>query len=150
MHPLWCVHRLSSDSWLLGPATTATHKTPFPLFRGSCVGQVLDGPTLAGIYSGNITSWRDPAILGLNNGLALPDQNITMGFLSNDTTGVTTNVFVRALSAFNPAFAAAYKDAGGFEGLPPYLEGRAVPLDGDAVRLQFAQVPALCSLAPTS
>lgn len=36
----------------------------------------LDGPTLAGIYSGRITGWDAPAIAALNPGVALPHQRI--------------------------------------------------------------------------
>ncbi|MGD0105767.1 MAG: phosphate ABC transporter substrate-binding protein PstS [Rhodopila sp.] len=36
----------------------------------------LDGPTLAGIYSGKIRQWDDPSIVGLNPGLKLPDHEI--------------------------------------------------------------------------
>lgn len=36
----------------------------------------LDGPTLAGIYNGQITMWDAPAIAALNPGLALPHHRI--------------------------------------------------------------------------
>jgi phosphate transport system substrate-binding protein len=36
----------------------------------------LDGPTLAGIYTGKIRSWDDPAIAALNAGVSLPHQPI--------------------------------------------------------------------------
>jgi phosphate transport system substrate-binding protein len=36
----------------------------------------LDGPTLAGIYSGKITSWDAPAIAAMNPGVSLPHQPI--------------------------------------------------------------------------
>jgi phosphate transport system substrate-binding protein len=36
----------------------------------------LDGPTLAGIYSGTITQWDDPAIAAMNPGVTLPDHAI--------------------------------------------------------------------------
>ncbi len=36
----------------------------------------LDGPALAGIYSGQITRWNDPAIQAMNPGIALPDKTI--------------------------------------------------------------------------
>jgi phosphate transport system substrate-binding protein len=32
----------------------------------------LDGPTLAGVYSGKIQSWDDPAIVAINTGVKLP------------------------------------------------------------------------------
>lgn len=37
----------------------------------------LDGPTLAGIYLGQVTRWNDPALQALNPGLDLPDQRLT-------------------------------------------------------------------------
>jgi phosphate transport system substrate-binding protein len=39
---------------------------------GVDTGLKLDGPTLAGIYTGAITNWDDPAIAGLNSGVKLP------------------------------------------------------------------------------
>lgn len=36
----------------------------------------LDGPTLAGIYSGRVTQWNDPAIQALNPGVTLPAETI--------------------------------------------------------------------------
>jgi len=39
-------------------------------------GLKLDGPTVAGIYLGNITKWNDPAIAGLNPGVNLPSLSI--------------------------------------------------------------------------
>lgn len=37
----------------------------------------LDAPTLASIYTGEITRWNDPALAALNPGLALPDIAIS-------------------------------------------------------------------------
>jgi phosphate transport system substrate-binding protein len=45
-----------------------------PELNGS--GLKLDGPTLAGIYSGKITMWDDPAIAAMNPGVKLPHQGI--------------------------------------------------------------------------
>ena len=36
----------------------------------------LDGPTLAGIYTGKIRSWNDPAIAAMNPGVKLPNAAI--------------------------------------------------------------------------
>jgi ABC-type phosphate transport system substrate-binding protein len=36
----------------------------------------LDAPTLAGIFTGTITMWNDPALTALNPGVALPDTSI--------------------------------------------------------------------------
>lgn len=51
---------------------------------------VLSGDVLAKIYLGQITKWNDPAIIALNNGLTLPDANITTVFRS-DGSGTTFN-----------------------------------------------------------
>lgn len=39
---------------------------------------VLDAPTLAKILTGAITRWNDPSILNLNQGVSLPDLEITV------------------------------------------------------------------------
>ncbi|HET9875805.1 MAG TPA: phosphate ABC transporter substrate-binding protein PstS [Mycobacterium sp.] len=51
---------------------------------------VLSGDVLAGIYSGAITVWNDPAITALNPGVALPDMKITPIYRS-DSSGTTDN-----------------------------------------------------------
>lgn len=72
---------LSQDS------LTAANLAQFPVVIGSIAvvhtldlpaGQklTLDAVTLAGIWSGTITRWNDPAITALNPGLTLPDQPI--------------------------------------------------------------------------
>jgi phosphate transport system substrate-binding protein len=38
----------------------------------------LDGKTLGDIYLGNVKKWNDPAIVKLNPGVKLPDQNIAV------------------------------------------------------------------------
>ena len=43
----------------------------------------LDGPTLANIYLGNITTWNDPAIAKLNPGTNLPSTKITPVYRSD-------------------------------------------------------------------
>lgn len=43
---------------------------------GINTGLHLDGPTVAGIYLGNITRWNDPAIANLNPGVSLPSTTI--------------------------------------------------------------------------
>lgn len=57
---------------------------------------VLDGPTLAGIFIGEITKWNDPAIAKLNPGLKLPSQAIAVIHRS-DGSG-TTFIFTNYLS----------------------------------------------------
>jgi phosphate transport system substrate-binding protein len=61
---------------------------------------VLDGPTLAGIYLGNITQWDDAAIKKLNPKVSLPHQAITTVHRS-DGSGTTFN-FTDYLSKVSP------------------------------------------------
>ena len=51
---------------------------------------VLDGPTLAGIFMGKITSWDDAAIKALNPSLTLPSAAIVVAHRS-DGSGTTFN-----------------------------------------------------------
>jgi len=60
----------------------------------------LDGATLAGIFLGKITKWNDPAIASVNNGLKLPDDNITVVHRS-DGSG-TSFIFTHYLSQVSP------------------------------------------------
>lgn len=57
---------------------------------------VLDGPTLVGIYSGQITQWNDAAIKALNPDASLPDKAITAVHRS-DGSG-TTEIFTKFLA----------------------------------------------------
>jgi phosphate transport system substrate-binding protein len=50
----------------------------------------LDGPTLAKIFSGKVTTWNDPAIAALNKGVSLPSSGITPVYRS-DKSGTTNN-----------------------------------------------------------
>jgi phosphate transport system substrate-binding protein len=50
----------------------------------------LDAPTLAKIFKGDITTWNDPAIAALNDGVTLPSTNITAVHRSDDS-GTTKN-----------------------------------------------------------
>lgn len=61
---------------------------------------VLDGDTLARIFSGQITTWNDPAIAALNEGASLPDTPITPVYRS-DSSGTTDN-FQKYLTAAAP------------------------------------------------
>jgi phosphate transport system substrate-binding protein len=56
----------------------------------------LDGPTIAGIFLGNITEWNDPAIASQNPGVALPNADIIVVHRS-DGSG-TTFIFTDYLS----------------------------------------------------
>jgi phosphate transport system substrate-binding protein len=63
---------------------------------------VLDGPTIAKIYLGEITAWNDPAIAKLNPGVKLPSDAIAVVFRS-DGSG-TTFVYTNYLSKVSPDF----------------------------------------------
>ncbi|MGE2716390.1 phosphate ABC transporter substrate-binding protein PstS [Mycolicibacterium litorale] len=63
-------------------------------------GLVLNGDTLAKIFQGQIKTWNDPAIAGLNQGKTLPDTAITPIFRS-DSSGTTDN-FQKYLAAAAP------------------------------------------------
>jgi phosphate transport system substrate-binding protein len=63
---------------------------------------VLDGPTLAKIYLGDITKWNDPAIKKLNPKLNLPAKDITTVHRS-DGSG-TNFIFTSYLAAVSPEF----------------------------------------------
>lgn len=62
----------------------------------------LDGPTLAGIYSGKITNWNDAQIAALNPGVKLPDHPIVAVHRS-DGSG-DTFIFTQFLSASTPSW----------------------------------------------
>jgi phosphate transport system substrate-binding protein len=51
----------------------------------------MDGPTLAKIFLGQITTWNDPAIAKLNPGVSLPSTKITIAHRS-DGSGTTYNL----------------------------------------------------------
>jgi phosphate transport system substrate-binding protein len=63
---------------------------------------ILDGPTLAKIYLGDITKWNDPAIKKLNPKAKLPDKDITTVHRS-DGSG-TNFIFTSYLSDVSPEF----------------------------------------------
>lgn len=76
-----------------------------PIINVSGVGAnelVLNGETLAGIFSGDITKWNDPAIAALNSGMSLPDQAIAVVHRA-DGSG-TTFGFSTYLSTVSPAW----------------------------------------------
>ncbi|WP_127784175.1 phosphate ABC transporter substrate-binding protein PstS [Rhodococcus sp. X156] len=50
----------------------------------------LDGPTVAKMFNGAITTWNDPAIAALNPGVSLPSTKVTVIF-RNDESGTTDN-----------------------------------------------------------
>jgi phosphate transport system substrate-binding protein len=63
---------------------------------------VLDGPTIAAIYMGDITKWNDPRIKKLNPKLTLPATTIATIYRS-DGSG-TNFLFSHYLSQESPAF----------------------------------------------
>ncbi len=62
----------------------------------------MDGPTLAKIFMGGITTWNDPALKKLNPGVPLPATKITIAHRS-DGSGTTYN-FTDYLSSVSPAW----------------------------------------------
>jgi phosphate transport system substrate-binding protein len=60
-------------------------------------GLVLDGPTTAKIFSGQVTTWNDAAVTALNAGKQLPAQPIVVVYRS-DESGTTDN-FQKYLTA---------------------------------------------------
>jgi len=62
----------------------------------------LDGATVANIFLGKITKWNDPAIAALNDGVDLPDADITVCHRS-DESGTTAN-FTTFLADYSPAW----------------------------------------------
>jgi len=62
------------------------------------------GEVLAGIFLGKITTWNDPRIAGLNQGVKLPAEDIAVTHRS-DGSG-TTFVFTEYLSKVSPAWKA--------------------------------------------
>ncbi len=63
----------------------------------------LSGPVLAGIYTGKITKWNDPAIAKLNPGVKLPDNTI-VPVHRTDGSG-DTFIFTQYLSDSTPSWA---------------------------------------------
>jgi phosphate transport system substrate-binding protein len=63
---------------------------------------MLDGPTLAGIYLGEIANWNDPRIKALNPKAKLPDLAIAPVYRS-DGSG-TNFLFTNYLSTVSPTF----------------------------------------------
>jgi phosphate transport system substrate-binding protein len=63
----------------------------------------LTGPLVADIFLGKITKWNDPALMKINPGVALPDEDITVCHRS-DGSG-TTYIFADYLSKVSPQWA---------------------------------------------
>ena len=103
----------ASDAPLKGPDLEKRGLAQFPMVMGGIVpvinlpgtkpGElVLDGPTLAQIFLGEIKTWDDPAIAKLNPSLKLPKQPIAIVHRS-DGSGTTYN-FVYYLAEVSPSW----------------------------------------------
>jgi len=103
----------ASDAPLSGEDLEKRGLAQFPMVMGGIVpvvniagikpGQlVLDGPTLANIFLGEIKTWDDPAIAKLNAGIKLPKQAIAIVHRS-DGSGTTYN-FAYYLAEVSPAW----------------------------------------------
>ncbi len=68
-------------------------------------GLKLTPEILAGIFLGDITKWNDPKIVEINDGVTLPDLNITVAHRS-DGSG-TTNIFTNYLAKVSTKWAAS-------------------------------------------
>jgi phosphate transport system substrate-binding protein len=101
----------ASDAPLPGAELEREALVQFPMVMGGIVpvlnvagiapGQlVLDGPTLAKIFLGEIKAWNDPAIAKLNRGAKLPSQAILVVHRS-DGSGTTFN-FTNYLDKVSP------------------------------------------------
>src|SRR5215213_5434806 len=101
----------ASDAPLKGDDLTKYGLVQFPMVMGGIVpvvnlegvkpGElVIDGPTLAKIFLGEIKSWDDPALAKLNPSVKLPKQAIAIVHRS-DGSGTTFN-FTHYLSEVSP------------------------------------------------
>ncbi|HET9144377.1 phosphate ABC transporter substrate-binding protein PstS [Actinophytocola sp.] len=79
--------RCGSDAWNLptvfGPIAITYNVS-------GADGIALDGPALAKIFQGQVSTWNDPAIAALNSGKTLPGDKIVVIFRS-DESGTTDN-----------------------------------------------------------
>ena len=67
---------------------------------------VLDGPTAARVFNGQVATWNDPAIAALNPGKQLPAAPIVVNFRS-DESGTTENFQKYLVAASNGAYGKA-------------------------------------------
>jgi phosphate transport system substrate-binding protein len=79
--------------------------------QGVQSGLKLTGDVLGKIFSGQITTWNDPAITALNPGVNLPSENITVVHRS-DGSG-TTYIFTDYLSHVSPSWKGAVNPSKG-------------------------------------
>jgi phosphate transport system substrate-binding protein len=101
----------ATDAPLSGSELDKNGLVQFPMVMGGIVpvlnldgvrqgSLVLDGPTLAKIFLGQVKSWDDPAIKALNPGVTLPRQAIAVVHRS-DGSGTTFN-FTDYLAKVSP------------------------------------------------
>ncbi len=101
----------ATDAPLSGDELTKNGLVQFPMVMGGIVpvinldgvsqgSLVLDGPTLAKIFLGQVKSWDDPAIKALNPGVALRRQAIAVVHRSDGS--VTTFNFTDYLAKVSP------------------------------------------------
>jgi phosphate transport system substrate-binding protein len=103
----------ATDAPLKGPALEKDGLVQFPTVMGGVVTVVniagvepgklkLTGEIIADIYAGKIAKWSDARIAKLNEGVKLPEANITPVYRS-DASG-TTNIFTSYLSQASEAW----------------------------------------------
>jgi phosphate transport system substrate-binding protein len=101
----------ATDAPLTGPELDKDGLVQFPMVMGGIVPVVnladvkadqlvIDGPTLAKIFLGQIKNWNDPTLAKLNPGLKLPTQAIVVVHRA-DGSGTTFN-FTDYLSKVSP------------------------------------------------
>jgi phosphate transport system substrate-binding protein len=128
----------ATDAPLSPPEVEKRGYVQFPIVMGGIavvvnVGGVesgalrLDGPVLAGIFSGDITTWSDPAVAALNPGLALPERPIRV-LRRQDGSG-STFVFTSYLSETSPE----WKSRFGAAPLIEWAAGQGVEGTGDLI-----------------
>jgi len=89
---------IDADSFFYIPSTAASVAVAYNL---PGVDEVkLDGPAIAKIFQREITTWNDPAIAALNDGVELPDTAITVARRA-DGSGTTKN-FTKFLETAAP------------------------------------------------
>jgi phosphate transport system substrate-binding protein len=103
----------ATDAPLKGEQLAKDGLVQFPTVMGGVVTVVniaglepgklkLTGDIIADIYAGKISKWSDPKIAKLNEGLKLPEANITPVYRS-DASG-TTNIFTTYLSSVSESW----------------------------------------------
>ncbi len=97
----------------------------------------LDGPTLAGIYAGEITTWDAPAIAAMNPGVQLPHQPI-VPIRRSDASG-DTFIFTQFLDFSTPDW--AYKTGYGTTVAWPAIAGEKTATGNEGMVQALADTP---------